>query len=260
MQIRLAHVFIIFIVLFLSDSIVAANEVQVRFMGVETDRGDLYLKQGDDFVRMSVPLYQSSVYYQAETDGSSLQLYMRIENPEGLPFYEVFVAGRLPTGAQSALGIYIIAADGQPRLYFYDDDWSKFPKQSYRLINISPVAVSSKIENSLVTVQPFQADIVKVNIKSNLPLVRVMTAYKGGDNKWKPIFNQRTPLLPDWRITGIAVVTNGLLDKAMSVPSMVEPTSAGKARLSFFNFKDNSATSSQKVAENQASARSGELR
>ncbi len=236
----------------LSVFIAEASAVDIRFMGVETSRSDLYLKQGAEFVPVVVPLYTDSAYYPAETVEGRLQLYTEIETSEG-PRFEVVVEAKFPTGAQAALGIYLIGSDNLPQLHFYDDDWSTFPTRSYRLINTSPVAVSSKIEEHLIQVQPFQSDTVKVNVKSNLPLVRVMTVYKDGNNEWNPIYNQRTPFLEDWRITGIAVVTKGKLDQAMGVPAAEGTPEPDKAKLSYFSFKDNGSTSAQKVAERQRS-------
>ncbi len=252
-QLRIARIFIACITLCLSVFIAQASAVDVRFMGIEVSRSDLYLKQGAEFVPVVVPLYVNSAYYPAETVEGGLQLYTKIETSEG-PRYEVAVGGKFPDGAQSALGIYLIDSEDQPQLYIYDDDWSTFPTRSYRLINISPVAISSKIEDSLIQVQPFQSGTVKVEINSNLPLVRVMTVYKDGNDQWKPIYNQRTPFLEDWRITGIAVVTKGKLEQTMGIPAAEGAPVIDKAKLSYFSFKDNSSSSAQKVAERQNSA------
>jgi hypothetical protein len=65
-----------------------------------------------------------------------------------------------------------------------------------------------------------------------------MTVYRDGNNEWKPIFAERTPLLPAWRMNGIAVVTSGKLDDRLGVPLAEGATRSNKARLSFFNFRD----------------------
>ncbi|MDQ8206292.1 hypothetical protein QEH52_02150 [Coraliomargarita sp. SDUM461003] len=248
------RIFIACITLCSAVLIAHASAVEVRLMGVEVSRNDLYLKQGTEFVSVDIPLYVNSAYYKAEISEGSLQLYTKIETDEG-PRFEVVVEGDFPTGAHSALGIYFIGPGGQIQVYFYDDDWSTFSKRSYRLINISPVSVSSKIEDSLIQVQPFQSGTVQVEIDSNLPLVRVMTVYKDGNDQWKPIYNQRTPFVEDWRITGIAVVTAGKLDQAMGVPAATGAPDVGKAKLSYFSFKDQESTTAQKVAERQNSAK-----
>lgn len=251
-QLRSARIFIVCITLGLSVLVAAASALDIRLMGVEITRSDLYLKQGAEFVPVVIPLYVNSAYYQADAAEGSLQLYTKIETSEG-PRFEVAVRGQLPAGAQSVLGIYFVGPEGRPQIHLYDDDWSVFPARSYRLINISPVAISSKIEDSLIQVQPFQSDTVKVEINSNLPLVRVMTVYKDDNDQWKPIYNQRTPFLEDWRITGIAVVTKGKLEQTMGVPSADGAPVIDKAKLSYFSFKDNSSSSAQKVAERQNS-------
>jgi hypothetical protein len=237
MQIKMSRLILFGVALFLSVFIAEVNAIEVRFLGVETSRGDLYVKQGDEFNKIPITLYSTSDYYQTQAIEGKVFLYQKIETPEG-PIFEVVTGGQVPAGAQSLLGIYILAADGQPQLYLYDDDWSKFPRQSYRVINISPVTVSSKIGDDLVRVQSFQSKIVKVSIKTKLPLVRVITAYPDGKNNWHPIYNQSSPLFPAWRMTGIAVVTSGLLDKALDAPVSDVAHGEEKAELRFFCFKD----------------------
>lgn len=247
MPIRIVRILLSSLALCLSVLIAEADMVSVRFMGIETKRSDLYIKQGTDFEEVYVPLYKNSPVYQLELEGRGLQLYTKIETPEG-PRYEMLVEGKLPRGAESALGIYLIAPNGRPQLYFYSDDWSDFPKRSYRLINISPVVISSKIDETLTQVQPLQSEVVKVGSKSSQPSVSVITVYKDDQNQWKSIFDQRVPLRSDWRTTGIAVVTDGMLQESINPEYKVDRSKPVKSTLSFFSFTDDAYTSAQRAA------------
>lgn len=225
-----------------------ARTVEVRFLGVETARSDLFIQTGTDFEPISIPLYKDSAYHQAGVPESGLlKLYSKAETKDG-PRFEIVTEATIPKGAQSALGVYIIAPNGQPKLYLYNDDWAQFPGQSYRLINISPVVINSKVDESMLQLQPFESDVVEVEIASRLPLVRIITVYKNGKNEWESIYNQRTALLPEWRITGIAVVTKGKLAEAMGIPSIEEDTDPEKATLRYLSFKDSGLKSADKVA------------
>ncbi|MDQ8206290.1 hypothetical protein QEH52_02140 [Coraliomargarita sp. SDUM461003] len=248
MQIRTTRILLSTLTLCLSALTAKAEQVSVRLMGIETNRSDLYIKQGADFEVVYVPLYQNSPVYQLELEGRALQLYTKIETPEG-PRYELLVEGKLPRDAESALGIYLIAPNGRPQLYFYSDDWSDFPKRSYRLINISPVVISSKIDEKLTQVQPLKSEVVKVGSKSSLPSVSVITVYKDENDQWKSIFDQRVPLRSDWRTTGIAVVTDGKLQESINPDYKVDRSKPVKSTLSFFSFTDDALTSAQRAAQ-----------
>lgn len=237
MRIKFSRLSISCITLCLVTLITEARTVDVRFIGIETSHSDLYIKQGSEFYQVSVPLYENSAYYETETNENKLELFTKTETPEG-PHYEIAVEANMPLGFKSALAIYIIAPDGRPKLYCYDDNWDDFPGQSYRLINISPVAINSKVDETHLQVQPFQSKVVKVDIMSALPLVRIITVYKDDNDKWKPIYNQRTALRSSWRITGIAVVTKGKLAEVMRITPTGENSQSAKATLRYFSFKD----------------------
>jgi hypothetical protein len=237
MRIKISFIFIFCLTTCLFASFSEARTLDIRFIGIETSHSDLYVKQGSEYYPVSVPLYENSAYYEAETVDGNLQLYTKTETPEG-PLYEIAVEGKIPENFKIALGVYIITPSGKPQLYFYDDDWSVFPGQSYRLINITPVAINSKVDETVLQVQPFQSDIVKVDIMSGLPLVRIITVYKDGNDEWKPIYNKRTALRSNWRITGISVITKGKLNEAMRITTSGEGADSDKAQLRYFSFKD----------------------
>ena len=98
--------------------------------------------------------------------------------------------------------------------------------------------INSKVDETLFQVRPFQSEIVKVDIMSGLPLVRIITVYKDGYDQWKPIYNQRTALRRNWRITGISVITKGKLAQAQRITTSGEDAGSGKATLRYFSFKD----------------------
>ncbi len=248
MQIRTTRFLLSSLALCLSVLIAEADPVSIRFMGIETMRSDLYIKQGADFEAVNVPLYRNSSVYKLELEGGSLQLYTKTETPEGARF-DILAEGKLPRGAESALGIYVIAPTGRPQLYFYSDDWADFPKRSYRLINISPVVISSKIDEKLTQVQPLQSEVVEVGSRSSLPSVSVITVYKDENDQWKSIFDQRVPLRSDWRTTGIAVVTDGLLQESINPDYKVDRSKPVKSALSFLSFTDDALTSAQRAAQ-----------
>ncbi|MGE9289753.1 MAG: hypothetical protein ACQKBT_02105, partial [Puniceicoccales bacterium] len=58
---------ILCIAFFLSFSQASARTVDVRFIGIETSNNDFYVKKGDEFYSVSVPLYENSAYYEADT-------------------------------------------------------------------------------------------------------------------------------------------------------------------------------------------------
>jgi hypothetical protein len=247
MQTKIVHILLTSLALCLSGFIAEAGSVDVRFIGIETTRSDLYIKQGDDFEEVMVPLYKRSDSYKVETEGSRLQLYTKIETEEG-PIFEIAAEGKLPSGAESALGVYIITPNGKPQLYFYSDDWADFPQRSYRLINISPVVISSKVDDSLIQVQPLQSGVVKISSKSEVPSVSVITVYKDSQNEWKSIYDQRVLLRPDWRITGIVVLTDGRLIEVLNPMYKVDRSKPVKSEISYFSLTDDAYSSAQRVA------------
>jgi hypothetical protein len=264
MQINFVRIFLSSLALGLSCFVseaadVSSDAVSIRFMGIETTRSDLYFKQGDEFVEVKVPLYERSRSYQVEPTGNRVVLYTKTKNPkedgatEGEPVYEVAAVGKLPLGAQSALCIYFIAPNGQPRLYLYSDDWSDFPKRSYRVINISPVVINSKIDDEIIQVQPFESGIVKASHESDVPTVTVIAVYKDGNDEWQSIHRKRETLLPDWRTTGIAVVTTGKLYEVLDTDYKMDSSNPMKATLSYITLTDDAYSSADRAARrNQA--------
>ena len=248
MQIRTTRIFLSCIALILPAIIASADTVEIRLIGIETMRRDLYIKQGDEFEEVMVPLYERSSSYEVEPEGNSLQLYKKNETPEGTILFEIAAEGKLPSGAQSALGVYLIAPDGSPRLQFFNDDWSVFPKRSYRIINISPVVIKSKIDDSIIQIPPLQSGIASANQVNDVPTVSVITVYKNGNDTWQAIHDKRETLLPDWRTTGIAVVTTGKLYEVLDTDYTIDPANPMKATLSYFTFTDEAYNSAEKVA------------
>jgi hypothetical protein len=246
------------IALGLSAAFAIADPVKVRLIGIETSRNDLYIKQGDDFKIVQVPLYERSNKYQMEPEGSSIQLYTRTETPEGEILFEVLTEGKLPAGAESALGVYLIAPDGSPQLHFYNDDWSVFPKRSYRIINISPVVINSKIDDNIIQVPPLESGTALANQSTDIPLVSVITVYKDGNDQWKSIYDQRVSLLPDWRTTGIAVITRGKLLEAQNPGYKMDPTKPMEAQLRYITFTDDAYTSAERLALRRKAAQRSE--
>jgi hypothetical protein len=233
-------------------------------MGVEVSPSGLYVKSGSDFEPVEVPLYSTSNYFSVTADeAGNVALYTKTETSSG-PRFESVGGGRLPQNARAALGIYMIASNGKPQLYFYDDDWSKFPSQSYRLINISPVVINSKVGDAVLQLKPFESDVVKVKLTSRLPTVKIITVYKDGNEEWQPIYNKRTALLPNWRLTGLAVVTKGALAEAMGLvaPSVAGDHSGGlaqstvpmKASLRYFSIKDTDTDARRGTSNNTFSS------
>jgi hypothetical protein len=255
MQIKIVQIFLSSLVLGLSCLIAELDTIDVRFIGIETMRSDLYVQQGDEFEEVMIPMYERSTNYKIEVNERFLKLYTKTETEEG-PVFEIAAEGKLPTGAESALGVYLVSPNGKPQLFFYSNDWSDFPKRSYRLINISPVVISSKIDESIIQVDPFQAEIVKVGSKSKIPSVSVITVYKDSQDEWRPIYDQRVPLRPDWRSTGIVVVTDGRLLEVLNPEYKVDRSKPVESTLNYFSFTDDAYTSAQKVAQRQQAGKS----
>lgn len=255
MQARNIRIFLSIIALSLSAVTATAEKVKIRLIGIETSHSDLYIKQGTEFKEVSVPLYEMSTNYQMEPVDRSLQLYAKTKTPEGKIIFEVLTEGKLPSGAESALGVYLIAPDGSPQLHLFNDDWSVFPKRSYRIINISPVVINSKIDDNIIQVQPLQSGIAKANQSTDIPLVSVITVYKDGNDQWKSIYDQRVSLLPDWRTTGIAVITKGKLTEALNPGYKMDPTKPMKAKLSYIAFTDDAYTSAERLARRRKAAK-----
>lgn len=250
MQIKIVRIFLSSLALCLTVGIAEAGTVNIRFIGIDTTRSDLYVKQGAEFEEVMVPLYERSASYHVETEGNLMQLYTKTETEKG-PLFEIAVEGKLPSGAESALGIYLMSSNGSPRLYFYSDDWSDFPMRSYRLINISPVVISSKIDETLIRVQPLQSEIVKASLSSNNRYVIVMTVYKDGEEEWQPIFDRRVSLHSDWRSTGIVVLTDGTLQETMNRDYKVDRSKPVQMKMSHFGFTEDAYTSAQRAAQRQ---------
>jgi hypothetical protein len=239
----------IFTLLFLfcaASALLDASTVDVRLLGVETSDSGFFLKHGADFEQIDVPLYQASEYYQAELNEAGVfSLYTKDATHDD-PRFVAAVTGEIPTGANSVLAIYMLASDGSGRLYCYNDDWDEFPAQSYRLINISPVVINSKVGEGVLQLQPFESAVAEVEITSPLPTIKIITVYKDGQDRWQSIYNKRTALLPEWRLTGLAVVTRGKLSAAMGMPS--SDHQATQAALRYLSLKDSARARSRSLA------------
>ncbi|HBR93819.1 MAG TPA: hypothetical protein DEA90_06605 [Opitutae bacterium] len=176
---------------------------------------------------VTVPLYASSNYSSGSVNESGeLVLYRQSESGKDVS-YQLAVSGHIPQRARSVLGIYRIASNGQAQIHFYGDDWTQFPSQSYRLINISPVVINSKVGDDVLQLQPFESQVVQVKLSARLPTVKIITVYKDSNEEWKPIYNKRTALLPNKRVTGLAVVTQGALAAAMGMAPAADSQGAG---------------------------------
>ena len=103
---------------FVLPSLVAiARSVEVRFLGVETSASGLYIKNGADFEAISIPLYRASHYYEVDAnDGGEVALYTKVDSSTGDARYELATGGRVSQKSAAFLCVYMITADGKPRL------------------------------------------------------------------------------------------------------------------------------------------------
>lgn len=250
--------YLIFSIIYLLLAVLSSlsgKEISVRFMAAETSLNDVFIRNGSEYKKISIPTYQTTDYFTATVNNSNeIELFRQIQTVQG-ERYERLVGGQLTSKSNSVLAVYLLGANGQAYLYLHDDDWDRFPAQSFRLINLSPVAIRSKVGEETLQLNPMQSEVVNIEYESRLPLVKIITIYKDNSEQWKPIYNKKTALMPRSRLTGFAVVSRGGVAKAMGATPTDSDATQTNAALKFFPLSDresNIQLDSQDRIDNQA--------
>lgn len=214
-----------------------ARTLSLQFIGIETQNNELYWRDGDSYVPVEIAPYSASPYTNVNTDAlGNITLYRKYTS-EGSVRYKKAVSTKVKPGLNKGTAVYLYTQSGEASLLIYDDSLELFPGQSIRIINLSPVRISSKVGDDVFHLDPYQSHVARVENLGKRPIVKVITVYKDGEGEWTPIYNKPTAILADWRLTGMAVVTKGGLVEAIGAADIIDRP--GHAKLEFFTLKEN---------------------
>jgi hypothetical protein len=138
-----------------------------------------------------------------------------------------------PGSLRKALGVIHNQAQVW-RLGLFDDSAKAFPGGTFRIINLLPVAIATRIGTTPIKTKPYAADIVSVVPPGPRPVVGIVAAYQKEGN-WVPFFDKPVGVLPNARVTGIATVTRHGMDLAYGTD--LEDLS-GEPRVDYFLLND----------------------
>jgi hypothetical protein len=194
--------------------------------------------EGREFVELRAGAFAPSGYKEVTLgENRQLTLYKTIETEDGLR-YEAAASSSVPSDYSEVLAIIVPGSNGRFGMGIYDDSWNDFPARSLRVINVSPVQLASRIGKQTIQLEPLRAGMVEVEYVGNRPITNVLTVYKDQGGEWQTVYNQPTAVLPNWRVTGVAVGTRGGLARAQGAEFEEGDPAATTTRLEFFTFHD----------------------
>lgn len=222
---------------FLLPGIYAQAEV-VRFVAVEKTLKDLYyMSDSSEYVRVQLVAYQRTEPLNVRLSENRQLVLYRQEEVNGKQTFVPSVSAVVSNGVDQMSAIVYVTQNG-PRMEILDDSFAAFPVSSLRIVNISPVRILSKIGDKVVEVGPLAHETVPVVHEGKRPVVSVVTVHEDQRGEWLAVYNQPTAVLPNWRVTGVAVVTRGGLAKAQGLLEEEASAVGLAAKMDFFTFKD----------------------
>ena len=206
--------------------------VEVRFVAVEKGLKDLYyLNTEGDYTETNLLPYELSEPFNVRLVEGKVRIFRQTLVEDKLVYETIAEADPGSTG--KALGVIHNQAKVW-RLGLFDDSSKAFPSRTFRIINLLPVPIATRIGTTPVKTKPYAADIVSVVTPGPRPVVGIVAAYQKEGN-WVPFFDKAVGVLPNARVTSIATVTRHGMDLAYGVD--LEDLS-GEPRVDYFLLND----------------------
>jgi hypothetical protein len=206
--------------------------VEVRFITVEKGLKDLYyLNAEGNYTETNLPPYEVSEPFNVRLSEGKVRIFRQTLIEDRLVYETIAEAD--PGSLRKALGVIHNQAKVW-RLGLFDDSAKAFPSRTFRIINLLPVPIATRIGTTPVKTKPYAADIVSVVPPGPRPVVGIVAAYQKEGN-WVPFFDKPVGILPNARVTGIATVTRHGVDLAYG--GDMEDLS-GEPRVDYFLLND----------------------
>jgi hypothetical protein len=206
--------------------------VEVRFITVEKGLNDLYyLNSEGDYMGTNLPPYEVSEPFNVRLTEGKVRIFRQTLVDDKLVYDTIAEAD--PGSLQKALGVIHNQAKVW-RLGLFDDSAKAFPSRTFRVINLLPVPIATRIGTTPVKTKPYATDIVSFVPPGSRPVVGIVAAYQK-EGKWVPFFDKPVGVLPNARVTGIAAVTLHGMDLAYGAD--LEDLS-GEPRVDYFLLND----------------------
>ena len=210
----------------------ALQAVEVRFVAVEKSLKNLYyLNAEGDYTETNLAPYEVSEPFNVRLTEGKVRIFRQTLVEDKLVY--VTIAEADPGSVGKALGVIHNQAKVW-NLGLFDDSAKAFPNRTFRIINLLPVPIATRIGTTPVKTKPYAADIVSVVPPGSRPVVGIVAAYQKEDN-WVPFFDKAVGVLPDARVTGIAAVTRHGMDLAYGAD---QEDLSGEPRVDYFLLSD----------------------
>ena len=208
----------------------SGETARVRFFLVEEAPQGLYYEDATGSRQaFSFAPYETGYPLEITVKAGSVVLYRKEANANR-PTFRPAIRIKIPEAPETVLAVLHKKPDGTWDSIVCDESLDAFPVSSVRIINLLPVQIKSLIGKEILELDPYDSKVIKVKSSTTRPVVNVLTVHEKGDGGWKQFYHSPTVLLPEARLTGIALVTRGLLDAT-------------------FGFKDDSATEAKPIAQ-----------
>lgn len=221
----------IFLLLF-GVCVYALQAVEVRFVAVEKGLNNLYyLNTEGDYTETNLAPYEVSEPFNVRLTEGKVRIFRQTLVEDKLVY--VTIAEADPGSIGKALGVI----HNQAKVWslgLFDDSAKAFPNRTFRIINLLPVPIATRIGTTPVKTKPYASDIVSVVPPGSRPVVGIVAAYQKEDN-WVPFFDKAVGVLPDARVTGIAAVTRHGMDLAYGAD---QEDLSGEPRVDYFLLND----------------------
>ena len=210
----------------------AVQAIEVRFIAVEKGLKDLYyLNAEGDYTETNLPPYEVSEPFNVRLSEGKVRIFRQTLIEDRLVYETIAEAD--PGSLRKALGVIHNQAQVW-RLGLFDDSAKAFPGGTFRIINLLPVAIATRIGKTPVKTMPYGVEVVSVVPPGPRPVVGIVAAYQKEGN-WVPFFDKPVGVLPNARVTGIATVTRHGMDLAYGTD--LEDLS-GEPRVDYFLLND----------------------
>ena len=150
--------------------------VEVRFITVEKGLNDLYyLNAEGNYTETNLPPYEVSEPFDVRLSEGKVRIFRQTLIEDRLVYETIAEAD--PGFLRKALGVIHNQAQVW-RLGLFDDSAKAFPRGTFRIINLLPVAIATRIGTTPIKTKPYAADIVSVVPPGPRPVVGIVAAYQ----------------------------------------------------------------------------------
>jgi hypothetical protein len=210
----------------------AVQAIEVRFIAVEKGLGDIYyLNDEGDYTKTNLSPYEVSEALNVGLAEGKVRIFRQTLIEDRLVYETIAEAD--PGSLRKALGVIHNQAKVW-RLGLFDNSTKAFPNRTFRIINLLPVPIATRVGKTPVKTKPYGVEVVSVAPPGPRPVVGIVAAYQKEGN-WVPFFDKPVGVLPNARVTGIATVTRHGMDLAYGTD--LEDLS-GEPRVDYFLLHD----------------------